>query len=238
MCIIPFPRVFIKNVIPIIIFEYLYLYKKYLMEFTEIITTLITALSSVFVALITAGYLKKWQDRNKENKSRTQLMAQIQKDELIHFSLREIRRKYNADRVYIIQFHNGGNFYTNTPMQKGSVTYERNSDGLERITDKFQNILISNYNWILAETIAGKMFYTNIDEQIDDLPTMSLLKSYGNYAHSMVPIYDNSKNMVATMSLSWVFSDIPNKWIENGDFTSEFQTNFYDDANSLKNYLL
>jgi hypothetical protein len=54
----------------------------------------------------------------------------------------------------------------------------------------------------------------------------------------MVPIYDNGKNMVATMSLSWVFSDIPNKWTENGDFTSEFQTNFYDDANSLKNYLL
>jgi len=208
------------------------------MEITDIVTTLITAMSSVVVALITAGYFKKWQDRNKENKSRAQLMAQIQKDELIHFTLREIRRKYNSDRVYIIQFHNGGSFYSNTPMQKGSVTYERNSDGLERITDKFQNILISNYTWILTETISCKMFYTNIDQQIDDLPTMSLLKSYGNYAHCMVPIYDNSKNMIATMSLSWVFSDIPEKWLESGDFSAEFKKEFYDDANSLKNYVL
>jgi hypothetical protein len=207
------------------------------MEITTIFTTLITATSSVIVALITAGYFRKWQDRNKEKKSREQLMAQIQKDELIHFTLREIRRKYNSDRVYIIQFHNGGNFYTNAPMQKASVTYERNSDGLERITDRFQNLLVSNYNWILTETIANRMFYTDIEE-ITDLPSRSLLKAYGNYAHSMVPIYDDSKNLVATISLSWVFSDIPINWVTKGKFSSEFKSGFYEDANSLKNYLI
>ena len=123
------------------------------MEFTTVLTTLITAVSSVFVALITAGYFRKLHDRNVENKSKKLLMVQIQKDELIHFTLREIRRKYNSDRVYILQFHNGGIFYTQSPMQRASVTYERKSDGLERITDRFQNILISNYNWLLKETI-------------------------------------------------------------------------------------
>ena len=133
------------------------------MDVTMIITTLITAISSVTVALISAAFFRRWQDKNKEKKSRQQLMAQIQKDELIHFTLREIRRKYNSDRVYITQFHNGGSFYTNTPMQKASVTYERNSDGLERITDRFQNILVSNYTWILKESIANRMFYKDID---------------------------------------------------------------------------
>ena len=109
-------------------------------------------------------------------------MVQIQKDELIHFTLREIRRKYNSDRVYILQFHNGGTFYTQSPMQRASVTYERNSDGLERITDRFQNILISNYNWLLKETIENRFFFNDVDQQIEDLPTKSLLKAYGNYA--------------------------------------------------------
>jgi hypothetical protein len=207
------------------------------MDITTVITTLITALSSVIVALITAGYFRKWQDKNKEKKSRAQLMAQIQKDELIHFTLREIRRKYNSDRVYIIQFHNGGSFYTNAPMQKASVTYERNSDGLERITDRFQNLLVSNYNWILTETIANRMFYTDI-EKINDLPSKSLLKAYGNYAHAMVPIYDDNKNLIATISLSWVFSDIPTNWVGENNFSSEFKQEFYEDANSLKNYIL
>jgi hypothetical protein len=208
------------------------------MDFTTILTTLITALSSVFIALISAGFFRKWQDKNKEKRSRAQLMAQIQKDELIHFTLREIRRKYNADRVYITQFHNGGNFYTNAPMQKASVTYERNSDGLERISDRFQNVLVSNYTWILTETLANRMFYNEIDHQINDLPSKSLLKAYGNYAHAMSPIFDDSKNLIATLSLSWVFSDIPENWVSEKVFSSDFKQELYEDSNSLKNYLL
>jgi hypothetical protein len=118
------------------------------------------------------------------------------------------------------------------------VTYERNSDGLERITDRFQNILVSNYNWLLMETMANRLFYSYIDTQVEDLPTKSLLKSYGNYAHAMVPIYDNSEQLIATLSLSWVFSDIPTDWIENDKFSTDFKTSLYDDANSLKSLLL
>jgi hypothetical protein len=67
--------------------------------------------------------------------------------------VREIRRKYNADRVFITQFHNGGTFYTNSPMQKASITYERCSDGLQRIADKFQNYLVSNLTWYATKTL-------------------------------------------------------------------------------------
>ena len=94
------------------------------MEWNTIIQTLITATASVIVALVTAGYFRKTSEKNKENKSREKLMEQIQKDELVHFTLREIRRKFNSDRVYIMQFHNGGTFYTQAPMQKTSITYE------------------------------------------------------------------------------------------------------------------
>lgn len=208
------------------------------MDITTILTTLITAVSSVFVALITAGYFRKWQDKTKEKQSRNQLMAQIQKDELIHFTIREIRRQYSADRVYIMQFHNGGYFYTNSPMQKASVTYERNSDGLERIADKFQNILVSHHNWYLTEIINNKMFYVNLDEGMSDLPTKSLLKNYGNYAHAAVPIYDTEKRLVAIMGLSWVFSDIPTEIVEDTNFIDTFKSSLFNDANSLKGYLV
>ena len=208
------------------------------MDITTILTTLITAVSSVTVALITAGYFRKWQDRTKEKQSRNQLMAQIQKDELIHFTIREIRRQYQADRIYIMQFHNGGYFYTNSPMQKASVTYERNSDGLERISDKFQNVLVSHHTWYLTETMGGKMFYADLDSQMSDLPTKSLLKNYGNYAHSAVSIYDDEKRLVGILGLSWVFSDIPEELIEDGNFIDTFKSSLYNDANSLRNYII
>jgi hypothetical protein len=118
------------------------------MEWSTVIQTLITAIASVVVALVTAGYFRKTSEKNKEEKSRGKLMEQIQRDELVHFTLREIRRKFNSDRVYIIQFHNGGSFYTQIPMQKASITYERCSDGLEKFSERFQNILISNHSFI------------------------------------------------------------------------------------------
>jgi len=206
-------------------------------DITTILSTLITALGSVLVALITAGYFKKWQDRNKEKKSRGQLMAQIQKDELIHFTLREIRRQYNCDRIYIIQFHNGGYFYTAAPMQKASVTYERNSDGLERVSDKFQNVMVSHHTWYLTETMNNKMFYVDLDN-MPDLPTKSLLKNYGNYAHSAVVIYNNQNQLIGVMGLSWVFSEIPKELMDEGVFSDEFKLHLYQDANSLNEYLI
>ena len=106
------------------------------MDLTQIIITLLTSITSVVVALITAGYIRKKDDKAKQENSKRLLIDQIQKDELIHATLREVRRKYNSDRVFITQFHNGGTFYTNSPMQKASITYERCSDGLQRIADK------------------------------------------------------------------------------------------------------
>ena len=64
---------------------------------------------------------ERWSKQNTRNK----LTQQIEKDEIVHSTLREIRRKYNADRIYVIQFHNGGNFYTSSAMQKASVKIGR-----------------------------------------------------------------------------------------------------------------
>ena len=188
--------------------------------------------------MVTAGYFRKTQDKNKEKKSREKLVEQIQRDELIHFTLKELRRKYITDRVYIIQFHNGGTFYTQAPMQKASVTYERCSDGLEKISEKFQNILISNYNWYLTETLGNRLFYVDVDTQISDLPTKSLLRHYGNYAHAGVPIYNSNKHLIGVLCMSWVFSDFPTSIVNDGNFTEEFKNQLYEDANSLKPYLL
>lgn len=208
------------------------------MDWSDIVKTLITALASVSVALVTAGFFRKNQDKKIEKKSREKLVEQIQRDELVHFTLKELRRKYTTDRIYIIQFHNGGTFYTKSSIQKASVTYERCSDGLERISEKFQNILVSNYNWYLTEIIGNRLFYIDVDSQIDDLPTRSVLKHYGNYAHTGVPIYDSDKHLIAVLCVSWVFSDIPDDIVENENFTDEFKNQLYQDANSLKPYLL
>jgi Mg/Co/Ni transporter MgtE len=59
------------------------------MDWADVFKTLITAVASVIVALVTEGYFRKTHEKNKEKKSREKLVEHIQRDELIHFTLKE-----------------------------------------------------------------------------------------------------------------------------------------------------
>jgi hypothetical protein len=202
----------------------------------EIIKVVLTSVTSVIVALIAGGYFRKYQDKQKDKRSRSRLVEQIQKDELVHFSLREMRRKYNCDRLYIMQYHNGGNFYTESPMQKASITYERCSDGLERIADKYQNVLISNFAWYHNNLLKDDCYFIDVN-LIDDITMRSWIKSFGTHAHIGIPVYDNQKHLVANIGLDWVFSDIPENYLENNQFSQTIVSELKRDIESIKQYI-
>lgn len=208
------------------------------MDFTQVLVTIITSISSVAVALITAGYIKKKDDKQKDEKSKRLLIDQIQKDELIHATLREIRRKYNSDRVFITQFHNGGTFYTNSPMQKASITYERCSDGLQRISGKFQNYLVSNLAWYASKVLKKEAFFYDVEEDVDDIIMRSLFRTYSTWAHIAVAIYDSQNHPVAVLAMDWVISEPPAEYVDNANFNSELEEEFTKDAKSLTTYLI
>lgn len=206
------------------------------MDWMKIIELLLTSITSIVIALITAGYFRKRQEKAKENISKQQLMKQIQQSEIVHYALRELRRKYNADRVYIWQFHNGGNFYTSSPMQRATITYERCSEGLERKADKYQGVLISNIPSYIKESMEGNMFYHDVEE-IPDFALRSLLISHGTFAHAATPLYNKDKNLIGIVSLDWVFSEISEDYLINEQFTQEFKEQFINESSSLSLYL-
>jgi len=207
------------------------------MDWVKIAELLITSLTSIIVALVGAGFFRRMSDKKQKSKSRESLMQQIKNDEIVHLSIREIRRRYNADRVYIWQFHNGGSFYTNAPMQKVSITYERNSDGLERKAEKNQNHLVSHFNSFIKNVIEMTMFYSDVNK-MEDLGLRSLSLSQGIKSHASVPIFDRDKNLVAVLSLEWVFSEIPSEYLKkDGDFTQDFKDEVSKDSDTLDIYL-
>jgi hypothetical protein len=82
------------------------------MDLIRIIELLLTSFTSIVVALVGAGFFKRYNDHKISVKSKNDLMRQVKKDEIVHLAIKEVRRRYDADRVYIWQFHNGGTFYT------------------------------------------------------------------------------------------------------------------------------
>jgi len=207
------------------------------MDWVRILEVLITSVTSIVVALVGAGFFRQMREKKDKVKSKANLLEQIQRDEIVHLAIRDVRRRYNADRVYIWQFHNGGTFYTTSPMQKLSITYERCSDGLERKAEKNQNHLIANFSSYIKDTMDLKTFYSDIND-MDDIGLRSLCQSQGVKSHCAVPIYDKDTHLVALLCLDWVFSETPEKYLKkDGKFTQDFIEEFSTDADTLDKYL-
>jgi len=207
------------------------------MDWIRITEVLITSITSIIVALVGAGFFRQMREKQEKNKSKEKLMEQIKRDEIVHLAIRDVRRRYNADRVYIWQFHNGGSFYTTSPMQKLSITYERCSDGLERKAEKNQNHLITSFTSYIKDVMDNNMYFPDI-EDMNDIGLRSLAYSSGTKGHCAVPIYDKDKHLVAILCLDWVFSEIPVEYLKkDGKFTQDFIEEFSTDADTLDTYL-
>ena len=67
--------------------------------------------------------------------------------ELVTNKIEHIKEEFHADRVWVTQFHNGGNFYpTGKSMAKFSVMYETVSPGISSIQSNFHNIPVNLFS--------------------------------------------------------------------------------------------
>jgi hypothetical protein len=65
-----------------------------------------------------------------------------------------IKEEFKADRIWITQFHNGGNFYpTGKSMAKFSVIYETVNIGVGSIQNMFQNIQVNLFSKSINELL-------------------------------------------------------------------------------------
>jgi hypothetical protein len=66
---------------------------------------------------------------------------------IVEYTLEEILKDFEADRAYILQFHNGGNFYpSGKSIPKFSIFYEKTTPGTTILRDRYQNIPVSIFN--------------------------------------------------------------------------------------------
>lgn len=108
--------------------------------------------SSVLVAFITGVLgpisillIKYLMDKRKKKPDMVQETLKV--SELINSKIEHIREEFNADRVWVAQFHNGGNFYpTGKSMAKFSIIYETVSANASSIQNNFHNIPVNLFS--------------------------------------------------------------------------------------------
>ena len=102
----------------------------------ELLGAFLTGVVGPVLYLLISKYLQKEKD-----KKRDKVKENISSVSLISDELEEIREENKADRVWIAQFHNGGNFYpTGKSIQKFSIFYEVTKAGVSSVSHTFNNI--------------------------------------------------------------------------------------------------
>ena len=117
-------------------------------------------MNPVIVASVIAGilgpvltlFIKNYFD-NKQNKPDIVAEA-LETSTKIMVKLDAIKEEFKADRIWITQFHNGGNFYpTGKSMAKFSVIYETVNIGVGSIQNMFQNIQVNLFSKSINELL-------------------------------------------------------------------------------------
>jgi hypothetical protein len=90
-------------------------------------------------------------------KKKEDFNATLNIQESVNTALNELQTKYNLDRLWVAQFHNGGNFWPgNKSMKKMSVTFESTAAGIAADIMKMQNVPISFFSACLQKLNNGK----------------------------------------------------------------------------------
>ena len=107
---------------------------------------------SIIVAFITGvlGPILLLFIKNKLEKKTEKpdmVLETLKVSELIMTKLEDIKDELKCDRVWITQFHNGGNFYpTGKSMAKFSIMYEVVGPGIQSVQGNFHNIPVNLFS--------------------------------------------------------------------------------------------
>jgi hypothetical protein len=107
----------------------------------SIIAAFITGFAGPVLIQIIRHYVEK-------NKKKPDILTDaLETSEKVMDKLDHIKTEYEADRVWITQFHNGGHYYpTGKSIAKFSLIYETVNIGVGSVQNNFQNIPVNLFS--------------------------------------------------------------------------------------------
>jgi len=116
---------------------------------------IVIAFISGVIGPIGVLYLKHLLDKRKVKPDMVKDTLRV--SELVTTKIEHIKDEFKADRVWITQFHNGGNFYpTGKSMAKFSIMYETVNPGISSVQSNFHNIPVNLFSKSINELLTNE----------------------------------------------------------------------------------
>jgi len=117
-------------------------------------------------------YIKHLLDKKKVKPDMVKETLKV--SELVTTKIEHIKEEFDADRVWITQFHNGGNFYpTGKSMAKFSIMYETVHPGVASVQSNFYNIPVNLFSKSINELLSNDVIQI-FDYKDDSIATFGL----------------------------------------------------------------
>jgi hypothetical protein len=148
--------------------------------------------------------------KNRLNKKEKPDMVResVRVSELVTAKIEHIKEEFDADRVWITQFHNGGKFLHSTKsIQKFSIFHEVNVSGVSPVAHTFRNIPASLYSRAFDELLKnGSIFIADFqDETIATFGLKGGAEAVGTRASYTFALFNLGTNeFMGTLGVDWV----------------------------------
>lgn len=162
------------------------------------ITLMMVFLVSVVGQLVfnPEGLVKRYERIVSEQHTES-VIKRLNNEPEIRQNLISLRSELNADRVYILETHNGGTNLAGLPFLYVDLTYAEPKSAYEWMESEYRNVRLSRYPW--ATELYQNNFYAepleyleNLDPELyyrlknEDVVYMAAIMMYGTYNPSGV----------------------------------------------------
>lgn len=132
------------------------------------------------------------------------ILNETQNNENIYTALDFLMSEMNADRAYILQFHNGGYYMSGRSQQKFSCTHEIVQVGISRECENSRNHIVSNFHAYINEVINdGKFAYLN-SEDVNDHAFATMMKNKGIKSIYNIPIKTLNNTVIGILGVDYI----------------------------------
>lgn len=148
----------------------------------------------------------------KRKKKSCAVSQDISQSANIYKAINYLMDNVESDRAYILQFHNGGYYYSGRSQQKFSCTHEVVGRGISAENINSQDYRISNYYKYIQKLTTDELYIINdVEKDISDPTFSSLLKSKGVKSIINVPIKTLNGKIIGILGVDYVKEKLSDK---------------------------
>jgi hypothetical protein len=170
----------------------------------ENITGIIIAFITGVIGPILLIYIKSKLDSKKEKPDMVKETLRV--SELITSKIEHIKDEFEADRVWVTQFHNGGNFYpTGKSMAKFSIMYETVSPGASSVQSNFHNIPVNLFSKSINQLLNNDVIeiYDFKDESISTYGLKYIAEDTGCKSEYLFAVKSIDERFIGTLGIEY-----------------------------------